>query len=122
VIAARTTGALEVRTRIVGPLELLCRVRCTQPCARTITRLTQSVCDARPSLHSKPLLTELRGQGCEFALQLALLWTPGRHRVDESDDRPQPVEAHQSAHGRPYDPKGKWQVVESRSILGFRRP
>ena len=98
VIAARTARALEVRARIVGPLELLCRVGCTQPSPRAITRSVQSVRDARPSLHRKPLLTELRGQGCEFALQLALLRRAGRHRVDESDDGPQPVEAHQPAH------------------------
>ena len=98
VIAARIARALEVRARIVGPLELLCRFGCTQPGACAITWRTQSVCDARPSLHRKPLLTELRGQGCEFALQLALVRSAGRHRVDESDDRPEPVEAHQPAH------------------------
>src|SRR5205814_1783403 len=96
--AAGTASALEVRTRIVGPLELLCRFGCTQPGTRAITRLTQPVSDARPTLHRQPLLTELRGQGCEFALQLALLRRVGRHRVDESGDRPQPVEAHQPAH------------------------
>ena len=88
VVAAGTARALEVRARFIGPLELLCRFGCTQPGARAITRLTQSVSDARPTLHRKPLLTELRGQGCEFALQLALLRRVGRHRVDESGDRP----------------------------------
>ena len=38
VIAARTARALEVRARIIGPLELLCRFGCTQPGARAITR------------------------------------------------------------------------------------
>src|ERR671935_1543778 len=89
VIAARTARALEVRARIVGPLEVLCRVGCTQPGPRAITRCAQSVRDARPSLHRKPLLTELRGQGCEFALQLDLLRRAGEYRVDERDDRPQ---------------------------------
>ena len=43
--------------------------------------------------------TELRRQGCELALQLALLRRVGRHRVDESGDRHETVEAHQPAHG-----------------------
>src|SRR5439155_1462965 len=121
VIAARTARALEVRARIVGPLELLCRVGCTQPGPRAIARCAQSVRDALPSLHRKPLLTELRGQGCEFALQLSFVRRAGRHRVDERDDRPEPVDAHQPAHRRPYDPPGKAYVVEPRSIRGFRR-
>src|SRR5207247_8410686 len=70
VVPAGTASALEVCARFIGPLELLCRFGCTQPGARAITRITQPVSDARPTLHRKPVLTELRGQGCEFALQL----------------------------------------------------
>src|SRR3989442_1780438 len=99
VVAAGTARALEVCACIIGPLELLCRLGCTQPGARAITRRTQSVCDALPPLHRKPVVTELRGQRCEFALQLALLRRVGRQQVDESGDRPQPVEADQPAHG-----------------------
>src|SRR6266700_4319681 len=65
VVAAGTASALEVCARFIGPLELLCRIGCTQPGARAITRLTQPFSDARPTLHRKPVLTELRGQGCE---------------------------------------------------------
>jgi hypothetical protein len=77
-----------VCARFLGPLELLCRFGCTQPGAGAITRLTQSVRDTRPTLHREPLLTEFCGQGCELALQLELLRRVGRHRVDESGDRP----------------------------------
>src|SRR5207247_7278270 len=70
VVAAGTASALEVCARLIGPLELLCRFGCTQPGARAITRLTQPVSDARPTLHRKPVLAALRGHGCEFALQL----------------------------------------------------
>ena len=98
VIAAGSARSLEVRAGFIGPLELLRRFGCAQPGTRAITRLTQSVCDARPTLHRKHLLTELRGQRCDLALQLALLRRVGRHRVDESGDRHETVEAHQPAH------------------------
>src|SRR5262249_44196897 len=79
VVAAGIARALEVGACIVGPLELLCRVGCTEPRPGAIARCAQSVRDPRPSLHRQPLLTELRGQGCELALQLSLVRRAGGH-------------------------------------------
>jgi len=90
VIAARTARALEVRTRIVGPLELLCRS--DAPTTRAHDHAADPVgLRVRDHRSIAALLTELRGQG--YRVRLAARAPAESRPVDESDDRPQPVEA-----------------------------
>src|SRR6478752_366378 len=57
VVAAASARTLQVCACIIGPLELLCGLGCTQPGAHSIVWVTQSVREALPPLHGEPVLT-----------------------------------------------------------------